>query len=153
MKEFKRGIMSIIWSLILACAAPVFIYFIASIFTDKTIIMYGLAAAAFIFLIIQTIFNENIKIEILDYNFKFYKRNELKHDLDLRNYYSGYSARTSDGTADYLRLQLIEKNTGEEILLDCTSLGQSKFYEMYSMVENFSDEKPTKKLETKKKEK
>lgn len=152
MQEFKRGIISILWSTLIAIATPVFLYFIISIFTENRIILFSVPTVVFIFLILQTIFGENIKIEINDNKFKYYKKNELLHDLDLKNYAAGYRAKTSDGTADSLTLQLVEVKTGEELFLDCTSLGQTKFYNMYETVSNVTETTDSKKLKTKKKE-
>ena len=147
--EFKRGIWSFIKSLTVALVAPIALFFVVSIFTDNLLILAGLSALAFLFLIYSTIFSENIKFVIEGDILNYYKMSKLK-TYNLKDYVVGYNAKTTDGDPDHIYLELVGKESGEELSIDCTALGLSKFYQMYELIESTSITKSTK-IETKKK--
>lgn len=149
MLVFKRGLFSLIKSILIALVAPVILYFIILIFTDNVGILYGVSGIAFIFLIVSAIFSENIKFEIEGEQFRYYLRNKIKTDINLKDYSCGYHSRTTDGSADDLTLYLVNLKTNEESNIDCTALGIRKFHKMYAEIERLSV-KENKKLETKK---
>jgi|GEM_PF-810393 len=141
MKEyvFKRGVISLIWSLILAIGGAGFVFFISWIFTEEIEALNFILSGATLFLLgFSAIFGENISITINGNNLKYTKRNKVIHDLDLTEYASGYKTRHSDGTADDLRLILAPIGGGEEINIDCTPIGTNKFHKMYGIVENLT---------------
>ena len=148
-KVYKRGFFSYIGSLTVAIVTPVFVWFIASIFTENIYILYGPSAVIFLFLIYSTIFKENIKFEIEDGEFKYFQKGKLKRELNLKEYYSGYRVKTSDGSADIIMLYLAKiGDEQEEVDIDCTALGTIKFYKMYETIKEYAKEK-VEKLEAK----
>jgi len=83
MKVYKRNFISLIWSLILALFALLFINFIVYWFvTEKapnyTWVFYVVLALSSLYILYSTIFKENIKIEIDSKFFKYYENNKLK---------------------------------------------------------------------------
>ena len=160
MKTYKRGILSFIWSLFLAIAAGVFLFFVVGWFTDNAMIIYGISGAVMLIYLYMTVFSENIKFEIEEGKFRYYKRNKIREDVDLTESYIGYNVKTSDGSADHIYLY-INTTSGEEKSINCTPLGVSKFYKMFDEMKRYAKEdtqklnvknKDDKKLQTKKKE-
>ena len=147
--EFKRGIWSFIKSLTIAVVTPVFVFFITGLFTENIWIATGVAALIFIFLIYMTIFSENIKFVVDGEKLEYYKRKRLE-TYNLKECVVGYRAKTTNGSADHLYLEILNKKTKESKDIDCTALGLNKFYKMYDLIEAASANKATK-METKKK--
>ena len=147
--EFKRGIWSLLKSLLVAVAAPVALFFVVSIFTEKSWLLYGIPSIAFVFLVYCAIFSENIRFIIEGNRLEYYKRSKLE-TYDLNLYDVGYRAKTTDGDPDHIYLYLTKKGEEDSISIDCTPLGLSKFYKMYELLET-SSEKKVHKVQTKKK--
>ena len=152
MKVYKRGIVSFIWSMIIAVFGSAALFFVVSMFTRNSYILFSIPGVVLLMSVYMAVFSENIRFEIQEEEFKYIKRGKVRNTFDLRNCYSGYKVRTSDGSADNIQLYLVEKNTNqaEEISIDCTALGVNKFYKMYEDIKKFTEEKPEK-LEVKKK--
>ena len=148
-QTFGRGIMSLVWSLILAVGGGVFLWFVISIFTENSLIIYGISGGLFAIMTYMAIFSENIKFEITGSNFKYYKRAKLVNDLDLKEYTSGYRQKSSDGSVDDITLTLVNKKTEEVIQIDATPIGSRKFFEMYELIDVYA--KHVAKLKTVKK--
>ena len=94
MKVYKRNFLSLIWSLILALVALLFINFIVYWFVtekapDYTWVFYIVLVLSSIYLLYSSIFKENIKIELENKNFKYYENNKLKEDIDLSKVFYG----------------------------------------------------------------
>ena len=151
MKVYKRGVFSLIKSLLIAIIAPVFLGFLISAFTDNMIFILAIPAAIFLFLLKSAIFSENIKFELSESGeFKYYVRNNLKETYNLADCSIGYSAKSTNGDEDYIYLTIV--NSEGENRIECTALELNKFYKMYEEMEAFTIKQEKKVIKAKKKE-
>ena len=155
MQIFKRGIFSLIKSLGLAVLGPIVLAIIIYFFTENMMIIIIPPAIVGLWLLKLAIFSENIRFEIEKTGqFRYIQRNEIKLNINLSEYYCGYRAKTSDGSADNLTLSLLKVDgKSEEERIDCTALGLSKFYKMYDLIESYTKKENIKMQAVKKKEK
>ena len=152
MRVFRRGIFSLLWSLLLAVVGGPFLGFIISWFTEDMYIILIPAILVSLWLLYSAIFSENIRFEIdEDGMFRYIKRKKIEKELNLKEYYCGYRTKVSDGTTDDLRLNLLKTDDSEDKFdIDCTPLGTSKFHKMFFLIEGYCA-KSSNKLEVKKK--
>lgn len=151
MKVYKRGIISLIWSLILAVFGGAFVGFIIYLFYQNMYVYIGVPIIITLLMGYGAIFKENIKFELEEEQLRYFEKKNLVHSLDLSEYYVGYRTKTSDGSADYIYLNLQNEDSNESMIeIDCTPLGTSKFYKMYNDLENYAKKPETQKLETQK---
>ena len=142
MKVYKRNFLSLIWSLILALVALLFINFIVYLFVtekapDYTWVFYIVLVLSSIYLLYSSIFKENIKIELENKNFKYYENNKLKEDIDLSKVFYGYKI-VDNSIVD---LYLYEDDQQTKKILDCSPLGVNKFYELIEDIEKVTKNK------------
>jgi hypothetical protein len=142
MKVYKRNFLSLIWSLILALVALLFINFIVYWFVtekapDYTWVFYIVLVLSSVYLLYSSIFKENIKIELENKNFKYYENNKLKEDIDLSKVFYGYKI-VDNSIVD---LYLYEDDQQTKKILDCSPLGVSKFYELIEDIEKVTKNK------------
>lgn len=142
MKVYKRNFISLIWSLILALFALLFINFIVYWFvTEKapnyTWVFYVVLALSSLYILYSTIFKENIKIEIDSKFFKYYENNKLKEELDLSKCSYGYKIVDNS----IIDLYLYEENQDKTKLLDCSPLGVNKFYDLLEDIKEYTKNK------------
>ena len=142
MKVYKRNFLSLIWSLILALVALLFINFIVYWFVtekapDYTWVFYIVLVLSSIYLLYSSIFKENIKIELENKNFKYYENNKLKEDIDLSKVFYGYKI-VDNSIVD---LYLYEDDQQTKKILDCSPLGVNKFYELIEDIEKVTKNK------------
>ena len=142
MKVYKRNFLSLIWSLILALVALLFINFIVYWFVtekapDYTWVFYIVLVLSSFYLLYSSIFKENIKIELENKNFKYYENNKLKEDIDLSKVFYGYKI-VDNSIVD---LYLYEDDQQTKKILDCSPLGVNKFYELIEDIEKVTKNK------------
>lgn len=142
MKVYKRNFISLIWSLILALFALLFINFIVYWFvTEKapnyTWVFYVVLGLSSLYILYSTIFKENIKIEIDSKFFKYYENNKLKEEIDLSKCSYGYKIVDNS----IIDLYLYEENQDKTKLLDCSPLGVNKFYDLLEDIKEYTKNK------------
>lgn len=142
MKVYKRNFISLIWSLILALFALLFINFIVYWFvTEKapnyTWVFCVVLALSSLYILYSTIFKENIKIEIDSKFFKYYENNKLKEEIDLSKCSYGYKIVDNS----IIDLYLYEENQDKTKLLDCSPLGVNKFYDLLEDIKEYTKNK------------
>ena len=131
MKIYKRNFLSLIWSLILALVAILFINYIVYWFVtekapDYVWVFYLTLVLSSLYLLYSSIFKENIKIELENKYLKYYQNNKLKEEIDLSKTFYGYEIVDNS----VIDLYLYEKDEDTKKILDCAPLGVNKFYQL-----------------------
>ena len=131
MKIYKRGILSLLYSLVLALIAILFInYIVYWLITEKapnyTWIFYIVLTLSSLFMLYSSIFKENIRIEIENKYLKYYENNKLTEEIDLSKVFYGY--KIVDNSV--IDLYFYEKDEDTKKILDCAPLGVNKFYKL-----------------------
>ena len=88
MKIYKRGILSLLYSLVLALIGILFInYIVYWLITEKAPdyiwIFYIVLTLSSLFMLYSSIFKENISIEVVNKYLKYYENNKLIVEKDL----------------------------------------------------------------------
>jgi hypothetical protein len=156
MVEFKRGLWSLIKSVVVAFITPVFVFFFVLFFVDNYMIPAAIAGAAFIFLFYLALFSERIKFQIENGELRYYKNEKLKNTFVIKETYFRYRIKSTNdgsGTSHDINLYASDMKAPEEneVQIDCSPIGMRKFEKMFDLLSSESDSKPAK-LKTKKKE-
>jgi hypothetical protein len=141
-KTYKRSIVELIKGIVIALVTGVVASIIIGLFTSNVLFGLGVPALLAIALLYIAIFSEDVFFELEpDGLFRFYKRRILQHSFDLKQCYIGYHRKSEGGfppTHDITLTILDTAGEGEEVSLDCGSLGLNQFTEMWEEMEHFA---------------
>jgi hypothetical protein len=141
-KTYKRSPVELIKGIVIALVTGVAASIIIGIFTPSPLFGLGVPALLSIALLYIAIFSEDVFFELEpDGLFRSYKRRILQHTFDLKNCYIAYRRKSEGGfppTHDITLTILDTAGEGEEVSLDCGSLGLNQFTEMWREMENFA---------------
>lgn len=127
---YKRSISKMIFSIIGAPIGGVIVAGITSFFLD-TKIAVGIGIFVCLVLIYMAIFSDSIKFEIEGTTLRYFAKNKLVKEYELKGANVSYNIRQSS-TADDVNLYI----NGD--IIDCAPLGLNKFDMMYAEIEKLT---------------
>ncbi|CAM3115739.1 hypothetical protein STFE110948_02780 [Streptobacillus felis] len=127
---YKRSILKMLWALVGAPIGGLIVGGLSTYFLSQTM---GIALGVFITLVLvyMNVFYDDIKFEVEGTKFRFYKRNKLVKEYELKGAEVTYNIKQSN-TADDMNLHI----NGDTI--DCAPLGLIQFKTMYAEIEKLT---------------
>lgn len=146
MKTFKRTPINVLKNVSYTIMTPlvmgVIVYFGLYTFTQLdtnmlTMISGGIAGLIFIYMLYLLFVNDAVKIEVSESELRYYQKNKLKDIYSFDQYSFGYHSVRTGSTTDTIDLQVVNKKTGNETVLNCEPLGPSQFHKLFALIEGY----------------
>lgn len=121
-KVYKRSIVKLIFSLLAAIVCSLFAHYILTIFLSSFVSL--IIIAVLLLLIFYGLLSDNIHFEVENTTFRYFSKNKLIKEYELKKSKISYFIKQSNST-DTINLYINEDT------IDCSSLGENKFLNMY----------------------
>ena len=142
---YKRTVYGMIKGLVTAPFSGLVVYIVARwLFTDSDLWAGGAAVLTFLALLYIVVFSENVYFELApNGTFRYYKRGKLQSSHNIPKCAVGYRRESTTGFMGTDDITLwIQEEGKEEVDIDCSPLGASRFDKMFGELETFSQNKP-----------
>ena len=150
---FKRSAFTMIWGIVAAPFSGFVVWLVVGWFLgDYPIIPYLAGLLTILIILYVSIFSERIKFEIDNNELRYYKGKRLRETHVLADIGVGYHTKIYRGVGgdNDLKLKIYNYNTDKESTIDCSPLGQSRFYKLYSCIKERTREEEVQVLKAEK---
>lgn len=130
MKEYKSSIFTLLKHVIYSIAGGGVLCIILMCFTRNPLICYGIPLLVALYLIYSTLHEDNIKITLDNDIMQVYRTKKLIHTFNLKKLVVETHVKTTidtTGSDSDCTLTLINPETDERVMLDCSMLGLGTF--------------------------